>query len=252
MGCYLFSVVIIGPYPISWFEYGLYPHQLVWKWIWIWALPHRLVWIWALPHQLVWIWALPHRLVWIRALSPSVVCLKGFTPIVFWFISRDVTPNKECRVFVLRCRATSFSDLPNLVSAVLLLYYPMSFIHVHSFMHMQHAYKYHSCMVALSVLFLIVQKVSSIMCLSQKCYQSCIFQVAGPTKTVVYQCLFISPVKSPFLSRHFSEIKAIWLAFDSLFCFTTEHLILGEKGEKSSKHPFKKDFGFGDYRHKGC
>jgi len=40
------------------------------------------------------------------------------------------------------------------------------------------------------------------------------------------------------LSHHFSEIKAIWLAFDSLFYFTTEHLILREKGKKSSKHPF--------------
>ena len=78
--------------------------------------------------------------------TPSVVCLKGFTP------------NKECRVFVLRCRATSFLDLPNLVSTVLPLNYPMSFIHVHSCMHMQHAYEYHSCMVALSVLLLIVQK----------------------------------------------------------------------------------------------
>ena len=43
----------------------------------------------------------------------------------------------------------------------------------------------------------------------------------------------------------FSEIKAIWLAFDSLFYFTTEHLILREKGGKSSKYPFWKDLGFG-------
>ena len=142
----------------------------------------------------------PHQWFGWRALSPSVVRLKGFTPTVFWFISRDVTPNKECWVFVLRCRATSFFDLPNLVSTVLPLYYPMSFIHVHSFMHIQHAYKYHSCMVALSVLFLIVQKVSSIMCLIHKCYQSSVFQEAGPTKTVVYQCLFISPVFSPVWS----------------------------------------------------
>ena len=47
------------------------------------------------------------------------------------------------------------------------------------------------------------------------------------------------------LSRHFSEIKAIWLVFDSLIYFTTEHLILREKGENSSKHPFEKDLGFG-------
>ena len=143
------------------------------------------------------IWVVTPSVFELTVCSPSVVWLKGFTPTMFWFISRDVTPNKECRVFVLWCRATSFLDLPNLVSTVLPLYYPMSFIHVHSFMHMQHAYKYHSCMVALSVLFLIVQKVSSIMCLSQKCYKSCIFQVAGSTKIVVYQCLFISPVFSP-------------------------------------------------------
>jgi len=175
--------VIIGPYPIVWFEYGLYPIN----WFEYGFCP-----ICGLFEGLY-----PHLWFGWRALSPSVVCLKGFTPTVFWFISRDVTPNKECRVFVLRCWSTSFLDLPNLVSTVLSLYYPMSFIHVHSFVHMQHAYKYHSCMVTLSVLFLIVQKVSSIMCLSQKCYQSCIFQVAGPTKIVVYQCLFISPVFSP-------------------------------------------------------
>jgi len=54
----------------------------------------------------------------------------------------------------------------------------------------------HGCIVSL---ILILQKVSSIMCLSQKCYQSCILQVAGPTKIVVYQCLFISLVFSPVL-----------------------------------------------------
>ena len=54
-----------------------------------------------------------------------------------------------------------------------------------------------------------------------------------------------SPVKSPFLSRHFLEIKAIWLAFDSLFCFTTEHLIFKRKGEKSSNYPMLRDLGFG-------
>ena len=52
-------------------------------------------------------------------------------------------------------------------------------------------------------------------------------------------------MKSPFLSRHFSEIKAIRLAFDSLFYFTTEHLILREKGEKSSKYPFEEILGSG-------
>ena len=112
-------VYLFGLYPICVLVEGLYPHP----------------WF-----------------VW-RAFSPSVIWLKGFTLTVFWFISRDVTPNKEYWVFVLRCRATSFLDLPNLVSTVLPLYYPMSFIHVHAFMHIQHAYKYHSCMVALSVLF---------------------------------------------------------------------------------------------------
>jgi len=47
------------------------------------------------------------------------------------------------------------------------------------------------------------------------------------------------------LSRHFLEIKAIWLAFDSLFYFTTGHLILREKGKKSSKYPFKEILGSG-------
>jgi len=164
MGCYPFDEWINGLLPLQCCDY--------------WALPHQLVWIWALPpiswfengfeyglYPIGWFeygfypicglfeGLYPHLwFVW-RALSPSVVCLKGFTPTVFWFISRDVTPNKECWVFVLRCRTTSFLDLPKLVSTVLPLYYPMSFIHVHSFMHIQHAYKYHSRMVALSVLF---------------------------------------------------------------------------------------------------
>jgi len=42
------------------------------------------------------------------------------------------------------------------------------------------------------------------------------------------------------MSRHFSEIKAIWLAFDSLFYFTIEHLILREKGEKVRNTPLKR------------
>jgi len=37
--------------------------------------------------------------------------------------------------------------------------------------------------------------------------------------------------------------QAILLAFDSLICFTTEHLIVKRKrGKKSSKHPFEKRF----------
>ena len=47
-----------------------------------------------------------------------------------------------------------------------------------------------------------------------------------------------SPVESPFLSRHFSEVKAIWLAFDSLICFTTEHLINLFKGVFWTFFPF--------------
>ena len=39
------------------------------------------------------------------------------------------------------------------------------------------------------------------------------------------------------VSRHFLEIKAIWLAFDSLIYFTTEHLIFYRKGGKSSNYP---------------
>jgi len=52
------------------------------------------------------------------------------------------------------------------------------------------------------------------------------------------------PKNTTFVSRHFSEIKAIWLAFDSLFYFTTEHLIL-KRREKSSKYPFEKILGSG-------
>jgi len=47
------------------------------------------------------------------------------------------------------------------------------------------------------------------------------------------------------VSRHFLEVKAIWLAFDSLICFTTEHLIFKRKGEKKFKTPLWKDLGFG-------
>ena len=39
------------------------------------------------------------------------------------------------------------------------------------------------------------------------------------------------------LSRHFLEIKAIWLAFDSLIYFTTEHLIYFKKRGKKFKLP---------------
>jgi len=61
----------------------------------------------------------------------------------------------------------------------------------------------HGCTISL---ILIVQNVSSRMCLSRKCYQSCISQVAGPTKTVVYQCLFISPVFPPvWLLPHWGD-----------------------------------------------
>jgi len=47
------------------------------------------------------------------------------------------------------------------------------------------------------------------------------------------------------VSRHFSEIKAIWLAFDSLFYLTTEHLILREKGKKVQNTPFEEILGSG-------
>jgi len=39
------------------------------------------------------------------------------------------------------------------------------------------------------------------------------------------------------VSRHFLEIKAIWLAFDSLIYFTTEHLIYFKKRGKKFKLP---------------
>ena len=153
--------------------------------------------------------------LWLLGFTPSVVCLKGFILIrgLFeglyphqWFVwkalrrqcfgsSPEMLPNEDYWAFVLRCRATSF--LPCLVNLTIILSYKFhtcSFIHAYtactqiSFMH--------GC---INSLILIVQKVSSITCLSQKCYQSCVFQVAGPTKTVVHQCLFISPVFSPVL-----------------------------------------------------
>ena len=173
MGCHLFSIMINGLLHLQWPDQGVFTSSVLWLLGFTpsvglnmglnMGLTPSVVWIWASPHQfglnmgftpsVVWIWFLPHQWYIFLGFTPYVVCLKGFTPTMFWFISWDVTPNEEYWVFVLRCRATSFLDLPNLVSMVLPLYYPMSFIHVHSFMHIQHAYKYHSCIVALSDLF---------------------------------------------------------------------------------------------------
>jgi len=49
-----------------------------------------------------------------------------------------------------------------------------------------------------------------------------------------------------YVSRHFSEIIAIWLAFDSLYYFTTELLIFQKKGEKVLNYHHLKYLGFGD------
>jgi len=164
MGCYLFTGLIKEFLPHQWYIFLGFTPSVVWLKGFI---PIRGLFEGLYPHP----W-----FVW-RALSPSVVWLKGFTPTVFWFISRDITPNKEYWVFVLRCRATSFLDLPNLVSTVLPLYYPMSFIHVHSFIHIQHAYWYHSYMIALSVLFFnctesVIHNVSNSERLPIKCISS--------------------------------------------------------------------------------
>jgi len=46
------------------------------------------------------------------------------------------------------------------------------------------------------------------------------------------------------VARFFGD-QAIFISIGSLFYFTTEHLILREKGEKSSKYPFEKILGSG-------
>jgi len=156
MGCYPVSVVLNGLLPLQRPDQGVFTSSVLWLLgitpsvglnmgftssvglkigLNMGFTPSVGLNIGFTPSAVYLFWALPHLWFGWRALSPSVVCLKGFIPTVFWFISRDVTPNKECWVFVLRCRATSFLDLPNLVSTVLPLYYPMSFIHVHSFTH---------------------------------------------------------------------------------------------------------------------
>ena len=61
MGCYLFSVVIIGPYPISWFEYGLYPPSVGLK------MDLNMGFTPSVGLNM--------------GFTPYVVCLKGFIPI---------------------------------------------------------------------------------------------------------------------------------------------------------------------------
>ena len=164
MGCYLFSVMIKEFLPIQCCDY--------------WVLPRQLVWIWALSHSVGLKMDLNMGFTSSVGLNmgftPCVVCLKGFIPIsgLFeglyphqWFVWRALPrqcfdsspemlpPIKDAECLYCGVGLLPFLDLPNLVSTVLPLYYPMSFIHVHSFMHIQHAYKYHSCMVALPVLF---------------------------------------------------------------------------------------------------
>jgi len=153
MGCHLFSIMINGLLPLQWPDQGVFTSSVLWLLGFTPSVGLNMGLNMGLTPSVVWIWFLPHQWYIFLGFTPYMVCLKGFTPTMFWFISWDVTPNEEYWVFVLRCRATSFLDLPNLVSMVLPLYYPMSFIHVHSFMHIQHAYKYHSCIVALSDLF---------------------------------------------------------------------------------------------------
>jgi len=192
-GCYLFSGLIK--------EFYLFRDMIKELVVDFWGFTPSVGWIWVLPHQWYIFFGLypirglfeglyPHPwFVW-RALSPSVVLLKGFTPTVCWFISRDVTPNKECWVFVLRCRATSFLDLPNLVSTVLPLYYPRSFIHVRSFMHTNIIHAWLHCQSYFnyteSVIRNIIRKVTNQVYLKWQA-----------PKAACYQCILVSPVFSP-------------------------------------------------------
>ena len=197
MGCYPFGEWINGLLLLQCCDYWALPHQLVW----IWALPHQLVWkwiwIWALPHRLVRIWVLPHLWFGWRALprqcfDSSLEMLPPIKNAKCLYCDVGLLPFRTCPSLSQRSYHPAQARLNGLTIILSYEFHTCSFIHAYttclqiSFMH--------GCIVSL---ILIVQKVSSMMCLSQKCYQSCIFQVAGPTKTVVYQRLFHFPSVFP-------------------------------------------------------
>ena len=87
------------------------------------------------------------------------------------------------------------SDLSMFVSIVLLFYCQLSFIHMHSCIHSMHTDIIHTW---LHCQFYFNYTKSVIRNVIQKCYQSSIFQVAGPTEATVYQYILYSPVFSQF------------------------------------------------------
>jgi len=94
-------------------------------------------------------WALPHQWFDYRALPLQWFWSLDFTLTIIWFISSDVIPNEDFRVFVLRCRSTSHLICP--VLFVCFTCYIQSYkshkfhAYIHTFIHIHiHAYKY-SC-----------------------------------------------------------------------------------------------------------
>jgi len=130
--------------------------------------------------------------------------LLGYTPIVFWlkgfiptmFVSYPVILSPFKVTKYLYCDVGPLSHLPMVVSIVLPLYCHMSLIHIHSCIHSMHTDIIHTwlhCRFYFNCTRSIIRNVI------QKCYQSSIFQVAGPTKATFL------PVYS-----HFPSIFPSW------------------------------------------
>jgi len=94
----------------------------------------------------------------------------------------------------LYCDAGPLFDLSMFVSIVLLLYCHISLVHIHSCIHNMHTDIIHACLHCQSCFNYTESVIRNVI---QKCYQSSIFQVAGPTKAAFYQYILISLVFSP-------------------------------------------------------
>ena len=100
--------------PISGLIIGPLPHQVVL----LLGFTSPVVWLLGFPPSVVWLlgftppMALTHQRFDYWTLPPQVVCLKGFTHTIFSLISSNVIPIEDCRVFVLRRRATSYFTCP--------------------------------------------------------------------------------------------------------------------------------------------
>jgi len=114
--------------------------------------------------------------------TPTVFWLKGFIPTMFVSSPVMLSPFKVTNY--LYCDAGPLSDLPMFASIVLPLYCHLSFIHMHSCMHSLHTDIIHTwlhCQFYFNCTESVIRNVI------HKCYQSSIFQVAGPTKTTLLQ-----------------------------------------------------------------